>query len=197
MTTTKTGFSIRVTSRMTGLSPHTLRMWERRYGFPEPARTDAGARRYSKTDVERLRLIAKTLEHGYRPGEVVDRSADELQGLVAEQMQAEQMKLGPVAPATPPAVGTSLPSVADTVQLIRDNEADTLRQHLRTAAAILGPKAFLASFAHPMLVQIGALWRQGEVSVHQEHFATELLATQLRAMLAGYENTSGKPDVFS
>ena len=190
-TDNNTGFSIRVTSRMTGLSPHTLRMWERRYGFPEPARTDAKARRYSKTDVERLRLIAKTLEHGYRPGEVVDRSIDELQSLVAEQLQ-----VAPMVPAAPAAVGTSLPSVADTVKLICNNEADELRQHLRTAAAILGPKAFLASFAHPLLVQVGALWRQGEVSVHQEHFASELLATQLRAMLAGYENASGKPEVL-
>jgi len=184
------GFSIRVASRMTGLSPHTLRMWERRYGFPEPARTDAGARRYSKTDVERLRLIAKALEHGYRPGEVVDRSHGELKSLVAEQM-----KTPPLVSPAPVAEGAA-PNVSDTIELIRHNDADGLRQHLRSSAAILGPKAFLASFAHPLLVQIGTLWRQGEVSVHQEHFASELLATQLRAMLAGYENTAGKPEVL-
>lgn len=185
------GFSIRVTSRMTGLSPHTLRMWERRYGFPEPARTDAGARRYSKVDVDRLRLIAKALEHGYRPGEVVDRSLEDLQALVAEQVQ-----VAPVVPVAAPIDGGAPPNVADTVKLIRSNDADGLRLQLRTAAAVLGPKAFLASFAHPLLVQVGALWRQGEVSVHQEHFASELLATQLRAMLAGYENTAGRPEVL-
>ncbi|MEM6786995.1 MAG: MerR family transcriptional regulator [Myxococcota bacterium] len=198
---TNPGFSIRVASRMTGLSPHTLRMWERRYGFPEPARTDAGARRYTKTDVERLRLIAKALEHGYRPGEVVDRSLDELKELVAEQLEttADVSLPGPTAPTTPVAgriENGAPPSVADTVNCIRTNDADGLRERLRTAAAILGPRAFLASFAHPLLVQIGALWRQGEVSVHQEHFATELLATQLRAMLAGYENRAGKPEVL-
>lgn len=179
------GFSIRVTSRMTGLSPHTLRMWERRYGFPEPDRTDGGARRYSREDVERLKLVARALELGYRPSEVIERSRDELQQLVSEQL----------GEPTPMLAGAA-PSVDDALELVRSNDADGLREQLRRAVAILGPKTFVAGFAHPLVVQLGSMWRSGLVSIHQEHFATEVLATQLRALLAGYEDNRGSPSVL-
>ncbi|MEM9694806.1 MAG: MerR family transcriptional regulator, partial [Myxococcota bacterium] len=184
---TPAGFSIRVTSRMTGLSPHTLRMWERRYGFPEPERTSGGARRYSKDDVERLRLVAQALEHGYRPSEVIERSTSELQQLVAEQKQVELQQ---------PMLAGAPPSVDEAISLIQRNQADAFRDMLRRAVAILGPKTFVAAFAHPLMVQLGGQWRAGSVSVHQEHLASEILSTQLRALLAGYEGSGGRPEVL-
>ena len=75
--------SIRVVSRLTAIEPDTLRMWERRYGFPKPARQESGNRAYTASDVEVLLLIRRALTQGYRPGEVVHRSADELERLLA------------------------------------------------------------------------------------------------------------------
>jgi DNA-binding transcriptional MerR regulator len=46
---------------MLGISPNTLRSWERRYGFPKPLRSAGGHRQYSLTEVEALRLtLAET-----------------------------------------------------------------------------------------------------------------------------------------
>jgi MerR family transcriptional regulator, light-induced transcriptional regulator len=41
---------------MLGVSPNTLRSWERRYGFPKPLRSAGGHRQYSLTEIEALRL---------------------------------------------------------------------------------------------------------------------------------------------
>jgi DNA-binding transcriptional MerR regulator len=41
---------------MLGISPNTLRSWERRYGFPKPQRSAGGHRQYSLTEIEALRL---------------------------------------------------------------------------------------------------------------------------------------------
>jgi DNA-binding transcriptional MerR regulator len=41
-------YNIGVVSRMTGIPENTLRMWERRYNFPTPTRTDGGRRLLSK-----------------------------------------------------------------------------------------------------------------------------------------------------
>jgi hypothetical protein len=41
---------------MLGISPNTLRSWERRYGFPKPERSAGGHRQYSLTEIEALRL---------------------------------------------------------------------------------------------------------------------------------------------
>jgi MerR family transcriptional regulator, light-induced transcriptional regulator len=46
---------------MLGISPNTLRSWERRYGFPAPHRSPGGHRQYSLTEIESLRhTLAET-----------------------------------------------------------------------------------------------------------------------------------------
>ncbi len=50
-------FSIAEVAAMVGLTAHTVRAWERRYGIPEPARTAAAHRRYTMDDVELLRRV--------------------------------------------------------------------------------------------------------------------------------------------
>ena len=76
------GYSIRVASRLTGVSSDTLRMWERRYGFPKPERNESQVRVYSEADIERLVLISRALKAGYRSGEVIHRGSEELRGLL-------------------------------------------------------------------------------------------------------------------
>jgi len=46
---------------MLGVSPNTLRSWERRYGFPQPLRSPGGHRQYALAEIESLRLtLAET-----------------------------------------------------------------------------------------------------------------------------------------
>ena len=58
---------IAAVERDTGVSKDTLRVWERRYGFPAPVRDDNGDRLYPMSQVERLRLIRRLLDMGCRP----------------------------------------------------------------------------------------------------------------------------------
>ncbi|NBW47360.1 MAG: MerR family transcriptional regulator, partial [Betaproteobacteria bacterium] len=59
--------SIASVERDTGLSKDTLRVWERRYGFPQPTRDALGERAYPLEQVERLRLVKRLLDAGHRP----------------------------------------------------------------------------------------------------------------------------------
>ncbi|HUO71094.1 MAG TPA: MerR family DNA-binding transcriptional regulator [Solirubrobacteraceae bacterium] len=46
---------------MLGISPNTLRSWERRYGFPQPHRSQGGHRQYALAEIEALKLtLAET-----------------------------------------------------------------------------------------------------------------------------------------
>ena len=74
--------SIGELSRLTGITTHTLRVWEKRYGTPRSQRLPSGHRRYPKGDVPRLRAIAKALEAGYRASKVVSGTLEELHGLM-------------------------------------------------------------------------------------------------------------------
>ena len=69
-------------TRRTGIGEHTLRAWERRFGFPKPLRLDSGHRRFSGEQVQHLLLIAKALESGYRAGDIVPLPLPELELLL-------------------------------------------------------------------------------------------------------------------
>ena len=75
-------FSIAAVERDTGLSKDTLRVWERRYGFPAPARNANGERLYPQDQLDRLRLIRRLLDAGHRPARIVAATAEELADLV-------------------------------------------------------------------------------------------------------------------
>ena len=84
-------FSISAVEQDTGLSKDTLRMWERRYQFPQPGRDKHGERVYPAAQVEKLRTIKRLMDNGHRPGKLVSRSIEELQqfysGLASGQPQ--------------------------------------------------------------------------------------------------------------
>jgi DICT domain-containing protein len=60
----------------TGLAPGTIRMWEQRYGFPEPQRTPSGYRRYSDDDVEAVRRVLAYRDRGLSITAAIDRARE-------------------------------------------------------------------------------------------------------------------------
>jgi DNA-binding transcriptional MerR regulator len=58
----------------TGVAEGSLRMWETRYGFPEPSRLPSGHRRYSEQDVERVRQVARDREGGLSMRAAIERA---------------------------------------------------------------------------------------------------------------------------
>jgi DICT domain-containing protein len=68
------GLAIKDVAARTGIAAGTIRMWEQRYGFPEPQRTSAGYRVYSEGDVEALRRVVAYRERGLSVPAAVDRA---------------------------------------------------------------------------------------------------------------------------
>ena len=60
-------FNIGVVERETGIGKDTLRVWEKRYGFPLPVRDQHEDRLYPAEQVDQLRLIKRLLDIGMRP----------------------------------------------------------------------------------------------------------------------------------
>ena len=49
------GIRTNAAAELLGVSPNTLRSWERRFGYPKPRRTQGGHRQYDLTELESLR----------------------------------------------------------------------------------------------------------------------------------------------
>lgn len=73
---------IQVVSRLTGLSPHVIRVWEKRYGAVRPRRTGTNRRQYSDAEVERLRLLARATDAGHKIGMIARLELPALADLV-------------------------------------------------------------------------------------------------------------------
>ena len=74
-------YPINVVEKETTISKYLLRMWERRYTFPRPDRDSKGERVYTNEDVDKLKLIKKLMEEGYRPSKIINESLDALREL--------------------------------------------------------------------------------------------------------------------
>jgi DNA-binding transcriptional MerR regulator len=73
------GLTISAVERELGIGKDTLRVWERRYGFPNPKRDANGERRYPPDQVARLRLVRRLLDQGMRPHQLLSLPADALE----------------------------------------------------------------------------------------------------------------------
>lgn len=178
------GYSIRVASRLTGVSSDALRMWERRYGFPRPQRNAAGVRVYSDSDIERLVLVARALKAGYRAGEVVEREVAELKRLLLNPAEA--------SPETPP-VSTSFGTV---LEAIRRDDVTLLRAEFRQSVATLGPRQFLIEIADVLVERLADGLASGQIEARQDRLVSEVLSTQLRLLLSAYETSARGPVVL-
>ena len=58
------GLAIKEVAERTGIAAATIRMWEQRYGFPEPARTGSGYRVYADADIDALKRVTALRESG-------------------------------------------------------------------------------------------------------------------------------------
>ncbi len=176
---------IAAVERDTGLSKDTLRVWERRYGFPQPVRDAFDERLYPPEQVERLRLIARLLNSGQRPGRVVPLPVAELQALVQQ-----------AAPAAPAAQAS--PELLAVLALLRRHEVLELRRTLSQAALRLGLARFVHEMLAPLNVLVGEAWVRGEIQVFEEHMYTESVIAVLRSALGGTASPPqpGRPRVL-
>jgi DNA-binding transcriptional MerR regulator/methylmalonyl-CoA mutase cobalamin-binding subunit len=178
------GYSIRVASRLTGVSSDTLRMWERRYGFPKPVRNGAQVRVYTDADIERLVLISRALKAGFRSGEVIHRAADDLRALLVNSTRAEL------------ASDRRTPTIESLLGRLIDDDPEGLRDELRRSVALLGPKHFLTDVAAPLVESVGEAWAAGRIAVRHEHLVSEVLSSKLRLLLSAYDDQAGGPTVL-
>lgn len=175
--------TIAAVERDTGLSKDTLRVWERRYGFPQPVRDAADERLYPAEQVERLRVIARLLNAGERPGQIVALPLAELR----QKLQASM----------PLARGLALEHEA-MLTMLRRCEIMELRRTLNQAVMRLGLARFITEMLMPLTVHVGESWMRGEIQVFEEHMYTESVVAVLRGALGGSSALPrpGKPRVL-
>jgi len=90
---TKDGYGIGAVARITGLTDHTIRVWERRYKAVVARRTESGRRVYTPAHVEKLGLLKQLTDRGIAIGKIASKSNAALRKAVVEHGQVTTKSL--------------------------------------------------------------------------------------------------------
>jgi DNA-binding transcriptional MerR regulator/methanogenic corrinoid protein MtbC1 len=167
--------SIAAVERDTGLSKDTLRVWERRYGFPQPLRDVLGERAYTLDEVAKLRVIKRLMDAGHRPGRIVALPLEQLHTL------AESTVDQPVRNAEAALAGADL---RGPLALIRGHDAHALRHELTRLLMRFGVGRFVVEVVGPLNTAVGDAWLRGQMEIFEEHLYSETMQVVLRQAIA-------------
>lgn len=182
--------TIQSVAERTGLTPHVIRVWEKRYSTVQPTRSEGNQRRYSDEDVRRLRLLNRATQRGHSIGTIAHLGTPQLEMLAGEEP-------GPPAPPAPIAdreqnglalqdrpydsdsTGRYYAAASAAVASMDGHQLETI---LERGAVELGVTALLIRVVAPLVEQIGEDWQAGKLQIAHEHIASAVLRTQLGAL---------------
>jgi DNA-binding transcriptional MerR regulator/methylmalonyl-CoA mutase cobalamin-binding subunit len=157
--------------RDTGVAKETLRVWERRYDFPQPLRDPNGERVYPIEQVHKLRLVKRLIDLGFRPGKVIQYSTDELQALTGK------------ASGKGDSLSAPAPELQTYLDLCKSHQMEALRRRLSQALLMMGLKSFVIELVSPLTTLIGEAWASGQLATFEEHLYTESLTVVMRSAI--------------
>jgi DNA-binding transcriptional MerR regulator/methylmalonyl-CoA mutase cobalamin-binding subunit len=174
--------SITEVERRTGIRQGTLRMWEKRYGFPQPLRDRHGDRVYPLSQVERLLAVRRLMAQGARPGKILSGHA-----------------MPETAAAAPQALDAGgLPAeFLPALEHLRAYRRAELHAWFQYRLLDLGLRRFVIECLAPLSTAVGLAWSRGEMPVRCEHLYTQLAMSVLHAKQAAIRSAGdGRPKVI-
>ncbi|HET7273798.1 MAG TPA: MerR family transcriptional regulator [Longimicrobiaceae bacterium] len=178
---TRPQYPIRAVALRTGLSPHVLRAWEKRYGAVKPARPGGRSRLYSIADIEHLKLLRRLTEAGHAIGRIAAMPVSELRELVETESAAS-------AGSSVEMVGSDQ-YVAEALGAVSEMDAEGLQAILMRALVALGSKEFIDGVVLVLLHRVGDLWKESAICPAHEH----VLSVQVSRVLGWLADTTVVP----
>ncbi len=165
-------FPIKVVARMCGVSEHTLRAWEKRYGVVAPLRSGHGDRLYSNVEVERLKVLSRLNRSGYKMKDVAELPTSSLLAIMEEDKRFD------------PFHGIGKGKTFDEIQKecfehLKSFHLDWISECLHSYRLQLTVPDFVINLVVPLLGRLGGLVDQGLINVSQEHALSAIVRDQV------------------
>ena len=186
-------YTIRYVSQRTGLTPHVIRAWEKRYRAVVPHRSPKNRRLYSEDDVQRLHLLKRITDIGHTISQVAQLDSTELLDLVQRENSIDtRTRENDGRPLQQTAGNDYLKACLSAVLNL---DPVSLEHACDQAAIDLTRPALLKAVIVPLFEEIGNLWRNGSLKIANEHMATSVTRTFLLNMLRSTEISYSAPGI--
>ncbi len=165
-----THYSIKEIEQISGIKAHTLRIWEQRYNFINPKRTETNIRYYNDEDLKLLLNISLLKDNGHKISRICCMQTDDLQLEVRRLMEN---KMG-------------FPEQIQGLTLaMLDLDEDRFEKILSTNILQIGFERTMMNLIYPFFQKIGILWQTGAITSGQEHFISNLVRQKLVVAIDG------------
>ena len=161
-------YSIRDIEKLTHIKAHTLRIWEQRYGFLVPYRTDTNIRYYDDEQLKLLLNVSSLLKHGGKISRVARMSTGE----IALEIRRLSESTGELDSFCELKIDAMLMSMIDLDELMFEKVIADCNMRM-------GFEQTMIRVIIPFLVKVGILWSVGDINVAQEHFISNLIRRKL------------------
>ena len=162
-------YPMRLAARISGVSPATIRAWERRYAAVKPERTDGNTRMFRWQDVQRLSLLQRAANEGHAIRHLVDLNNEGLEALL-QSKPGSTTATAPSADATPPSVRNTIASAY--LDLVDRFEVGAARELLLKSASLMPSREFVLEVVTPIVQEVGHRWANKQWCIAQEHLVS-------------------------
>jgi DNA-binding transcriptional MerR regulator len=158
-------YSVAQVEAITGINAHTLRIWERRYAFLNPMRTETNIRYYSDKELRKLLSIAMLQRNGFKISKL-DKMDDQQIGEAVEVILASSQTQNE----------DEINNLMLSMLTFDENKFDKIFQRQIIQRGLL---ATVVEIIYPFLYKLGVLWGASKVFPAQEHFISNLIRQKL------------------
>ena len=164
-------FTIKDIENLTGVKAHTIRIWEQRYNFLKPSRTDTNIRYYSNEELKTILNISLLNKAGFKISHINKMNPDEIfNNIVRLSGPKEQNER----------------IINQQIGYMIDFETEAFEKSLDNQLIKSGTDEVIEHIIFPFLERVGILWTTNHVNPAQEHLVTNIIRQKL---LVGIENT--------
>jgi DNA-binding transcriptional MerR regulator len=164
-------YSIKDLEHLSGIKAHTLRIWEQRYNFLHPKRTDTNIRLYDDDDLRLILNVSLLRDNGYKISKIAGMDAKQI-GEAVRQITDQQ-----TSHHNEQIHALSLAMI--------DLDEERFEKIMSTNILQQGFEQTMLQVVFPFLRKIGVLWQTGSVSPAQEHFISNLIRQKLIVAIDG------------
>jgi DNA-binding transcriptional MerR regulator len=157
-------FTIKDLENLTGIKAHTIRIWEQRYSFLKPQRTDTNIRYYNNEELKKILNIALLNKYGYKISHIDRMSEGEINDkiLTLGNAQAQQERV-----------------INDLIQYMIDMDLANFENVLDDFIRVRGIEKCINYIIFPFMERIGVLWITGHINPAQEHLVSNIIRQKL------------------
>jgi DNA-binding transcriptional MerR regulator len=157
-------FTIKDLENLTGIKAHTIRIWEQRYNFLKPQRTDTNIRYYNNEELKKILNISLLNKYGFKISHIDRMTEEDMKNkiLSINNIHAQQERI----------VNALIQSMVD---MNLEAFEDSLEEYIRAK----GIEKTIHQIIFPFMERIGVLWITGHINPAQEHLVSNIIRQKL------------------